>query len=200
MFITIIIIIITILGGNSVSSPVQNIEKNYPKPVYQDCEPHSSGNCSSRMNVDFQMAAFRDQNLKSKNRLKQLECLKRMEEKYKNSFKEDDNKKKTNGKNNGSKDPNPGPPGGSLNSNNKINMYVMDISEVLTEKACVSWRPQKSNPNAPGENMLHSLVLGRGELIMFGGVQNNPIIAFPVSSHKCVTNSTHIITAPHNII
>lgn len=181
-----------------------NFGKNNFSKSHKEPEAHSSGH-SCRMNPDIQMAAFRDQSTtsfrpgnSSKNRMKQLECLKRMEAKYKNLIKEEESKKKS-VKGNDSNDPNPGP-SGMNNTGNKMNMYVLDISEVLTDKACVSWRPQKCSSNAPREKVLHSLVLGKGELIIFGGIQKNPLVAFPESACKFISNSTHIITAPRNVI
>ncbi|KAK6632235.1 hypothetical protein RUM44_007266 [Polyplax serrata] len=155
---------------------------------------------SPRSNMDIQMAAFQDQTTthrpgpSSKNRMKQLECLKRMEAKYKNTPKEEEPSRKADGDEDPS-NPNPGP-SGSGNAGTKMNMYVLDISQVLTEKACVSWRPQRSHANAPREKILHSLVLGKGELILFGGVQKNP----SVSCFKYASNTTHIITAPRNVV
>lgn len=189
--------------GNSTRVSSNNFSNTNTRAGYTEPEAHCS-EPRPRIKPDIHMAAFRDDfnNVRSgsqlKNRIKQLESLRRMEEKYKNPVREEDPKRKFPGDD----DPSEPDPGSSSNSNsgNKMSMYVMDISEVLSEKACVSWRPPKPNANAPRDKMLYSLVLGKGELIVFGGIQKSPSLSFPSSSYKCVSNSTHIVTAPRNVV
>jgi hypothetical protein len=53
-------------------------------------------------------------------------------------------------------------------------MFVLDISEAMSSNV-VTWLPVKSNASlsAPEETILYSLVRGRGELVMFGGIQKD---------------------------
>lgn len=160
-------------------------------------QPHCS---ARRMNGEIQMAAFRSEtpcscHSNSKNRMRQLESLKKMEARYKNPPK-DDKPKPTKGN-----DPNEPGPSGNSSGSNKLSMYVMDISEALSENGSVTWKPPRTNWNAPRDTVFHSLVLGKGELIIFGGVQKNSSAStIPVASYKSVSNTTHIITAPRNIV
>lgn len=83
-------------------------------------------------------------------------------------------------------------------------MYVLDISHVLDEKPYVSWLPLKNDgvlSQGPEETVLYTLVQGKSELIMFGGIQKD------ASQLMCnnnlsnqVTNSLHFITAPKYVI
>ncbi|KAF5300308.1 hypothetical protein FQA39_LY11165 [Lamprigera yunnana] len=88
---------------------------------------------------------------------------------------------------------------------NVLGMYVLDISHALDPQPYVTWLPVKNNESfsqGPEETVLYSLVAGKSELIMFGGIQKD------VSSLSCttnnlsnqVTNSLHFITAPKYII
>lgn len=158
-------------------------------------QPH----CSSRISSEIQMAAFRDEDVpgkqvSSKNRMKQLESLRRLEARYKNPPKPEDPKPKKN-------DEPPDPMLGNLSK--KMNMYVADISDVLvSENGSVVWKPPRSNSGAPRDTVLHSLVLGKGELIIFGGVQKSIAgLSFsgPVN-YKAVSNTAHFITAPRTIV
>ncbi|XP_076321536.1 F-box only protein 42-like isoform X2 [Tachypleus tridentatus] len=82
-------------------------------------------------------------------------------------------------------------------SRNAMCIYVLDIGEA-TEKRSVSWVPfptESPMSFGPEEMILFSLVLGRGELIMFGGIQKDLVSkrqegeAVP----DVVSNSLHFI-------
>ncbi|CAH1774099.1 unnamed protein product [Owenia fusiformis] len=55
-----------------------------------------------------------------------------------------------------------------------MHLYVLDISTVLTE-GCVTWQPIREDvdSDAPEETIFYSIVEGRGELIVFGGIQTD---------------------------
>lgn len=147
------------------------------------------------------MAAFRDESScpkhgNSKNRLKQLELLRRLEARYKTLPKNLLTKPKR------SDDPSE-PTSGPFNNGaaNRMNMYVADISKVLTESASVSWRPPRSHPSGPRDTMLHTVVLGKGELIIFGGIHEEPSsMNFSMPNHKSVSNTLYFVTAPRTVV
>ena len=84
-------------------------------------------------------------------------------------------------------------------------MYVLDISRVL-EDFCAMWlalRPCPMPVSNPEETILYSLVAGRGELIMFGGIQKDAMSvtsAVQPPSQNNVSNSLHFISAPRGVI
>lgn len=64
---------------------------------------------------------------------------------------------------------------GKCCSCHRLSTFVLDISEAISGHV-VTWLPVKSNAGlavAPEETILYSLVRGRGELIMFGGIQKD---------------------------
>jgi len=87
---------------------------------------------------------------------------------------------------------------------NVLGMYVLDISHALDEKPYVTWLPLKNNgafTQGPEETVLYSLVAGKSELIMFGGIQKDgSSLACTTNLSNQVTNSLHFITAPKYII
>jgi hypothetical protein len=99
-------------------------------------------------------------------------------------------------------------PSKSQMTKNAMTMFVLDISHVLTEDCYVEWLPLKpcSGLNGePEEKILYTLTAGKGELIMFGGIQKD---ATSITSQaqlssnvtNTVSNSLHFITAPRGII
>lgn len=85
-----------------------------------------------------------------------------------------------------------------------LGMYVLDVSHVLDENPYISWMPLKNDgvsTHGPDETMLYTLVGGKSELIMFGGIQkdaNQLSCTSDMSSQ--VTNSVHFITSPRYVI
>lgn len=83
-------------------------------------------------------------------------------------------------------------------------LCVMDISKVLEEECSVRWL--NLNPDTvttgPEETILYSLVSGRGELIMFGGIHREAISLMTHSQNNTasLSNSLHFISAPHGVI
>lgn len=71
---------------------------------------------------------------------------------------------------------------------NPMAVYVADISQVL-ETGEVTWLPLQNQtpPDGPEDTILYSLVEGRGELIMFGGIHKDPSSA---TAGACGSNTT----------
>ncbi|KAK9509943.1 hypothetical protein O3M35_004827 [Rhynocoris fuscipes] len=84
----------------------------------------------------------------------------------------------------------------------RMALYVLDISEIL-QKSTVKWLPGKSVPTCgPFATILHSLVLGNSELILYGGITRNP--GFPMTTRdeklelrSGISNALFAISAPH---
>ncbi|XP_012061808.1 PREDICTED: F-box only protein 42-like [Atta cephalotes] len=121
------------------------------------------------------MAAFRDQPLRSNaisNRQRQLESLRRMEEKIRN--------KKTQLMK------------VSKKAENTLSIFVLDITNVLSDDCNALWIPLKQNDRSgPDERILYSLVVGRGELIVFGGIRRDDSVVY---------NDLHFINPPRYVI
>ncbi|XP_064461049.1 F-box only protein 42-like [Ornithodoros turicata] len=83
-----------------------------------------------------------------------------------------------------------------------MHLYVLDVSRV-TDSAEASWLPlqqrHRPSPSTVEEVILYSLVLGRGELILFGGIQrdsvNRPEDADTVQ--EVVSSSVYFVTCKH---
>lgn len=91
---------------------------------------------------------------------------------------------------------------------NAMTMFVLNISNVLTENCYVEWLPMKSDnipAGGPEEMILYSLIAGKGELIMFGGIQKDAT-SITAQAQICsnvantVCNSLYFISAPKGII
>lgn len=169
------------------------------------------------------MAAFRDPSpvMKpgaSENRRRQLESLRRMEERIRrlsrsasgsssNSIPPAARSNPTAYGNNVYISPCPSESKSQM-TKNVMTMSVLDISHVLTDECYVEWlRPKFHNATSggPEEKILYTLIAGKGELIMFGGIQKDATSvksqAQPLSNAaNAVSNSLHFITAPRGII
>lgn len=131
------------------------------------------------------MAAFRDQPLRSNsnmNRQRQLESLRRMEEKIRN--------KKTQLMK------------VSKKSENTLSIFVLDITNVLSDDCNALWIPLKQNDHSgPDERILYSLVVGRGELIVFGGIRKeHSTLGHTDVDDSVVYNDLHFINPPRYVI
>lgn len=123
-------------------------------------------------------------------RARRLENLRRIEEKIKKQMKENQEVCLV--------------PSPKKQKRNVLGMYVLDIAHSLDEKPYVTWLPLKNNgvfTQGPEETVLYSLVAGKSELIMFGGIQKDgSSLACTTNLSNQVTNSLHFITAPKYII
>ncbi|XP_024884293.1 F-box only protein 42-like [Temnothorax curvispinosus] len=131
------------------------------------------------------MAAFRDQPLRGNsntNRQRQLESLRRMEEKIRN--------KKTQLTK------------VSKKAENTLSIFVLDITNVLSDDCNALWIPLKQNDHSgPDERILYSLVMGRGELIVFGGIRKeHTTLGHTEVDDSVVYNDLHFINPPRYVI
>lgn len=92
---------------------------------------------------------------------------------------------------------------------NPLGMYLLDISNVTNEEPEVTWvKPRVGiQANGPEETLLYTLVQGRGELIMFGGIQkgdqnfdNMMYNLNPSLGTTKVSNNLHFISPPKDIV
>lgn len=82
-----------------------------------------------------------------------------------------------------------------------LGVYVLDISQVLNENPVANWLPPKNIKNGPEETILYTLVEGKSELIMFGGIQKDAnSLGSSMNLSSQISNSLHFITAPSYII
>ena len=97
------------------------------------------------------------------NRQRQLASLQRMEEKIRNSS-------KSSNSNANSKQSN----ASTVCPHHRMTTHILDISEAISNHV-VTWLPvnPEGSVNGPQESILYSLVLGRTELIMFGGLMKD---------------------------
>ena len=84
--------------------------------------------------------------------------------------------------------------------NHPMYVHVLDISKAVAE-CTVEWLPvtMKHTGDAPEETILYTLVHGRGELIMFGGIQtdaNSMQMGMNIPP-QVVSNNLHFIKAQH---
>lgn len=91
---------------------------------------------------------------------------------------------------------------------NTMTMHVLDIVSVLNDEPSdsVSWMPPqiRETDGAPEEIMMYSLLLGKGELIMFGGFHYHPNISSDVyflsPYANFISNTLHFLVPPQNVI
>lgn len=122
------------------------------------------------------------QSNRMRNRERQLETLRRLEEKFKSKYSI------------------PKQPVEPPKPRNSMAMYVLDISEVLSHKRA-TWLPPRTPPStesAPEITVLYSLVLGMSELIMFGGIEKDEQEINNYENTAC--SHLRIISAPRDII
>lgn len=131
------------------------------------------------------MAAFRDESIRTNsaiNRQKQLESLHRIEERLHNRKVESKVVKKT---------------------ENTLAIFVLDVGNIMCDECSASWISLKQNDRAgPDERILYSLVLGRGELIVFGGIRKEQATVQGQTDidDSQVYNDLHFINAPKYVI
>jgi len=189
---------------------------NLPKPLitssYSDPE---NGRPSS-----LGMAAFRDpssSSLKSnasKNRQRQLESLRRMEERIRSLSRTGTGSTVAPSNVPAAHNPNANtvpsvsPAKSPATARNVMTMFVLDITHVLSDDCYTEWLPQKtckSLNGEPEEKILYTLIAGKGELIMFGGIQKDATsitsqAQLSSSVTNTVSNSLHFVTAPRSVI
>ena len=83
-----------------------------------------------------------------------------------------------------------------------MSMFVLDISKAISDNS-VEWLQFFSNNSleTPEVAILYSLVEGRGELIMFGGLQKDVGATRSQSTENdSVTNALYFLTPPREIV
>ncbi|KAG7196701.1 hypothetical protein KM043_016031 [Ampulex compressa] len=133
----------------------------------------------------LRLEAFRDQPSHSSSngyRQRQLESLRRMELFLKSKREQSKIIRKT---------------------ENSLSIFVLDIGKTLSDECSASWVPPKStNHFGPDERILYSLVVGRGELILFGGIRKEQasVQGHPELDDSEVYNELYFITPPRYVI
>ncbi|KOC67193.1 F-box only protein 42 [Habropoda laboriosa] len=156
---------------------VQNSSPSSYPPIFTKNLTLSNDNVLS-------MAAFRNEKRNGTNshRQRQLEYLRRMEESIRKRRAQTKPAKKT---------------------GNTLSIFVLDITNVLCDECSASWIPLKHNDQSgPDERILYSLVAGRGELIVFGGIrkEQTSIQNHPDMDESEVYNDLHFINPPRYVI
>lgn len=134
---------------------------------------------------NLSMAAFHAETVRAHskaNRQRQLESLRRMEERIQSRKVQTKTVKKT---------------------ENTLSIFVLDIANVLCDDCTASWMPLKQNgQSGPDERILYSLALGRGELIVFGGIrkERTTIQGRPDIDDSEVYNDLYFINPPRYVI
>lgn len=88
---------------------------------------------------------------------------------------------------------------------NQLTIFVLDISKVISEECSATWLQNDKHvisKKAPEETILYSLVAGKGELIMFGGIKreaDNCSMNYANPTEQ-VSNTLHFIRAPKCVI
>lgn len=88
-----------------------------------------------------------------------------------------------------------------------MRLYVLDVSQVA-QAGKASWLPllpqaaATSTSSMVEEVILYSLVLGRGELILFGGIQKDLVNKQEDTdgTSEVVSSSLHFITSKRDVI
>uniref|UniRef100_A0A915APK2 Uncharacterized protein n=1 Tax=Parascaris univalens TaxID=6257 RepID=A0A915APK2_PARUN len=63
-------------------------------------------------------------------------------------------------------------PTGGLSGRRLLSVYILDLSHVLSEHFA-RWQEQDLQLNAPEDTILYSICVGRGEVIIFGGMRSD---------------------------
>jgi len=175
------------LNGHKGTLPVRQREEKAAKENNQDPTPAGRVNHRAGSKPSIRPNAM-------KNRGKQLEALKQMEERIQRL------KDKSR---NGTEDK----ASAQSSSSGVMSLCVLDVSQAITHSK-VRWLPASSTTctrNSPEESVLYTMVRGRGELVVFGGVQkfisteattNTPMSGGP----NIVSNAVYFIKAPQLVV
>ena len=133
------------------------------------------------------MAAFSVPSNHPVNRERQLEKLRRMEEKISQRRAEAKKEEQLRAK-------------AKRTRKNGLAIYVCDISQVLANEPYVEWIEAKNNgvlDDAPEKFTFSTVVGGIGELILFGGLLTNPNAEV---TNNVITNSIYVLTVPNEVV
>lgn len=160
-------------------------EISIPNPRPSHHPPNFTKNLTLCYDNMLSMTAFRNEPVRydiNSHRQRQLESLRRMEESIRNRRTQSKSAKK---------------------KRNTLSIFVLDITNVLCDECSASWIPLKhSDQSGPNERILYSLVAGRGELIVFGGIGKEQA---SIQSHSDmdepeVYNDLYFINPPRYVI
>ncbi len=124
-------------------------------------------------------------------RQRQLETLKRMDERLK-TMEESDTSKKEKSSNNR-----------CWSCHQSLGMHVLDLSLALEDEHVLTWlEVMPLEGHAPEETILYTLVKGRAELIMFGGIQKDvsAMTARQPQTIESVSNSLYFLSPPSSVV
>ncbi|VDP12849.1 unnamed protein product [Soboliphyme baturini] len=85
----------------------------------------------------------------------------------------------------------------SMTSRNPMSVYFLDIGRVLSDKQA-TWSCLPGDSVTPQDTLLYSLVKGRGELIMFGGMRtqlesDGQLLDMTPSYYHTITNDLYLL-------
>merc|ERR1712226_1479935 len=89
----------------------------------------------------------------------------------------------------------------------RLTIHVLDISKAISDHV-VTWKDVRANAslNAPEETILYSLVKGKSELVMFGGIQKDVSLISRggtnggSSDGDTVSNAVYFLNPPNNVV
>ncbi|CAH1118044.1 unnamed protein product [Phaedon cochleariae] len=82
-----------------------------------------------------------------------------------------------------------------------LGVYVLDIAGILEPPHRATWLPPKNMRNGPEETILYTLVEGKSELVMFGGIQKDAnSLGLSKNLSNQISNSLHFVMAPNYVI
>lgn len=193
------------LSKQATSSSVSNHETpdNSPSslsansPNWDRLKPINRSPSGENRSGGLQLAAFQDQEqaartCPSRARERQLQALQRFEERmrFNNQARAEEQANSD--------------ASSSAKLQRTMVLCVLDISNVLEEECSVRWlgSSEDSFSSGPEETLLYTLVAGRGELIMFGGIHREAMTLMTNSqpSTSSLSNSLHFISAPYGVI
>lgn len=82
----------------------------------------------------------------------------------------------------------------------RLGIYLLDISQVLGKKSKATWLSPKNLNSGPEETILYTLVEGKSELVMFGGVLKDANTSLTCSLSNQICNSLHFISSPNYVV
>lgn len=90
-----------------------------------------------------------------------------------------------------------------VNRSKLMAVHVCDLSQVLEKEPVITWQDPPANlgcfEGAPENVIMYSLVVGTGELIMFGGLVKEPN-SQEVEDVSKVSNGLHFLSVPKRVI
>uniref|UniRef100_F1KWI4 F-box only protein 42 n=1 Tax=Ascaris suum TaxID=6253 RepID=F1KWI4_ASCSU len=89
-------------------------------------------------------------------------------------------------------------PTGGLSGRRLLSVYTLDLSRVLSEHFA-RWQEQDLELNAPEDTILYSICVGRGEVIIFGGMRSDSTMEGLSPFTHSINNKTFILRPRYSI-